>query len=195
MNVQESEDTLLTGLRNRDASAFETLFQTYSDRIYRLSLGLLTNESDAEAIVQETFIRVIEKIDQFEERSSIGTWIYRIAYNLSQDELRKRQRQISIERFDLDDYDSLCPKILTDWGNLPEQTYSNEELHALLTDSISKLPEALKTVFLLREIEGVSTIECGQILDLKPGTIKVRLHRARLTLREILASHFVEKEH
>ena len=101
-----NEQELLSALRNRDADAFAILFETYSDRIYRLAVGLLEDESEAEGVVQDAFIRLFEKLDQFEGRSKLGTWLYRVAYNLCQDRLRKR-RPVSSLAIDLDDDEAI----------------------------------------------------------------------------------------
>jgi RNA polymerase sigma-70 factor (ECF subfamily) len=182
---------LLIALRQRDPAAFAQLFELYSDKVYRLALGLLEDENEAEGVVQDAFMRLLEHLDQFEGRSKLGTWLYRVAYNLSIDQLRKRQQLLSL--VDEGDYESIpMPSVLTDWREVPETWLDSSELSAELDRAIASLPAKLKTVFILREIEGCSTAECSQILAISESAAKVRLHRARLLLRERLAEYVKE---
>jgi RNA polymerase sigma-70 factor, ECF subfamily len=187
-----NEQELLSALRNRDADAFAILFETYSDRIYRLAVGLLEDETEAEGVVQDAFMRLFEKLDQFEGRSKLGTWLYRVAYNLCQDRLRKR-RPVSSLAMDIDDDEAIpIPAIYVDWSQVPERYLSEAEITAELDRAIATLPSKLKAVFMLREIEGLSTKECAEVLEISDSAAKVRLHRARLLLREQLAMYFTE---
>jgi RNA polymerase sigma-70 factor (ECF subfamily) len=187
-----NEQELLSALRNRDADAFAILFETYSDRIYRLAVGLLEDEAEAEGVVQDAFMRLFEKLDQFEGRSKLGTWLYRVAYNLCQDRLRKRQ-PVSSLAIDIDDDEAIpVPAIYVDWSQVPERYLSEAEITAELDRAIATLPPKLKAVFMLREIEGLSTKECAEVLEISDSAAKVRLHRARLLLREQLAMYFTE---
>ncbi|GMQ78759.1 MAG: RNA polymerase sigma factor [Anaerolineae bacterium] len=187
-----SEQELLSALRNRDADAFAILFETYSDRIYRLAVGLLEDETEAEGVVQDAFMRLFEKLEQFEGRSKLSTWLYRVAYNLCQDRLRKR-RPVSSLAVDIDDDEAIpIPAIYVDWSQVPERYLSEAEITAELDRAIATLPPKLKAVFMLREIEGLSTKECAEVLEISESAAKVRLHRARLLLREQLAMYFTE---
>ena len=186
------EQELLAALRRRDATAFSQLFEAYSDRVYRLAVGLLENEVEAEGVVQDTFMRLIERLDQFEGRSKLSTWLYRVAYNLCQDRLRKR-KPISTLVEEVDDEGTIpTPTILIDWEQLPERCLTAAEISRELDEAIATLPPKLKAVFILREIEGVSTQACAEALDISVSATKVRLHRARLLLREQLATYFME---
>lgn len=181
-----NEQELIKALRRRDADAFTYLFETYSDRVYRLAFGLLENEDDAESVVQETFLSLFERLDQFEGRSKLSTWLYRVAYNKGVDLLRKRRPDTVVEA-DLEDDELPAPVILADWSQWPERLLSEAEIAAELDKAISSLPEKYRAIFLLREVEGLSTTETAQITNLTGSTVKVRLHRARLLLRERLA--------
>ena len=186
------EQELLAALRRRDAAAFSQLFEAYSDRVYRLAVGLLENEVEAEGVVQDTFMRLIERLDQFEGRSKLSTWLYRVAYNLCQDRLRKR-KPISTLVEEVDDEGTIpTPTILIDWEQLPERCLTAAEISRELDEAIATLPPKLKAVFILREIEGLSTQACAEALDISVSATKVRLHRARLLLREQLATYFME---
>jgi RNA polymerase sigma-70 factor (ECF subfamily) len=186
------EQELLAALRRRDEAAFSQLFEAYSDRVYRLAVGLLENEVEAEGVVQDTFMRLIERLDQFEGRSKLSTWLYRVAYNLCQDRLRKR-KPISTLVEEVDDEGTIpTPTILIDWEQLPERCLTAAEISRELDEAIATLPPKLKAVFILREIEGLSTQACAEALDISVSATKVRLHRARLLLREQLATYFME---
>ncbi len=188
MNEQE----MLAALRLRDPVAFSQLFENYSDKVYRLAVGLLENEEAAEGVVQDTFIRLFERLDQFEGRSKLGTWLYRVAYNLCHDRLRKRRPMSSLS-MEIDDDETLpVPTIFVDWSQVPERYLTEVEITAELDKAIATLPPKLKAVFMLREIEGLTTRECAEVLEISESATKVRLHRARLMLREELAAYFSE---
>ena len=186
---------ILAALRRRESEAFASLFEMYADKIYRLGLGLLENETEADGIVQDTFLRFIERLHQFEGRSKVGTWLYRVAYNLCMDRLRKRRPMLTWPTDNGDDELSIpIPVDLTDWQQAPETLFSQAELTTELANAISTLPDKLKAVFILREMEELSTKESAQILGITAGNVKVRLHRARLLLREKLADSFGKQE-
>lgn len=186
-----NEQELLTALRRGDADAFALLFETYSDKIYRLSVGLLENEAEAEGVVQDTFLRFFERLDQFEGRSKISTWLYRVAYNASVDQLRRHKPHLSMEFVDNDDLP--LPAVFADWSQWPERLLSEAEVTAELDKAISALPEKYRAIFILREIEGLSTQETAQVTDLSISAVKVRLHRARLILRERLTESLMTR--
>jgi RNA polymerase sigma-70 factor (ECF subfamily) len=186
-----SESELITALRQRDADAFAFLFENYSDRIYRLAAGLLGDEMAAEGVVQESFMRLFERLDQFEGRSKISTWLYRVAYNAAIDQLRKRRPIISLD-LEIEDEDLPQPVILIDWQHVPERLLTEAEIKTELDRAIAELPEKYRVVFILREIEGLSTKEASAITGMSTNLVKVRLHRARLILREKLAESLIQ---
>jgi RNA polymerase sigma-70 factor (ECF subfamily) len=185
---------LLVALRRGEAAAFQQLFDAYSDKIYRLTVGLLENETEAEGVVQDTFLRLIEHLDRLKGQANLGTWLYRVAYNASMDRLRQRRPLLPL-RTEVDDDDETAvpaPVILTDWRNVPEQGLIEAEVNAQLDKAIATLSEKLRAVFILYEIEGLSVEASADVLGISIGTAKVRLHRARLALREELAIYFSE---
>ncbi len=184
----QDDATLLARLRQRDSTAFRAVFEQYSDKIYRLAAGILQNETEADGVVQDTFMRLIEKIDTLKGTAKVGTWLYRVAYNLCQDRLRKRGRTQSLEQMN----DEIMPAILTDWSQTPQAALQSAELTALLTNAIDQLPLSYRTVLILRDVDGLSTRESADILDISISNVKVRLHRARLQLREILSETFTQ---
>jgi len=187
-----NEEELLIALRRRDPDAFTLLFETYSDKVYRLAVGLLEDETEAEGVVQDSFLRLFERLDQFEGRSKLSTWLYRVAYNLAIDRLRKRRPTVALaDEFEDDDLPS--PVILADWRDAPEQLLTAAEVTAELDKAIATLPPKYKVVFTLRDVEGLSTRETAVITNLSLSAVKVRLHRARLFLRERLAESLIER--
>ncbi|MBK8988508.1 MAG: sigma-70 family RNA polymerase sigma factor [Chloroflexi bacterium] len=189
MNNQWSDTELLAALRCREEAAFVYLFETYSDRLFRLAAGLLEDEEEAEGVVQETFLRLFERLEQFEGRSSLSTWLYRVAYNKSIDMLRRRRVTLSLDGT-MDDEAMVAPAILADWSEAPEKLVSQAEMTAELDRAMAALPDIYRVVFLLREMEGLTTEETAVITHLSISAVKVRLHRARLFLRERLAESY-----
>lgn len=184
---------LLEKLRQRSPQAFEELFDLYSDKIYRLALSILNDEDEAEDVVQETFLKFFEKLDQFEGRSKIGTWLYRTTHNASVDRLRLRKPSFSLNQVNQAEVpEAQLPAIFADWRAIPEEMATSAEIHQQLDAAIAALPETLRAVFILRDVEDLSTAETAEILSISIGAVKVRLHRARLLLRENLAGYFRE---
>lgn len=192
MNDWQDDDRLLAALRDKDGAAFRWLFNTYSDRIYRLAAGLLESDVEADGVVQDTFLKFIEKIDRFEGRSSIGTWLYRVAYNLCQDRLRARRPLTAIEQESRDDGEMPLPAIFVDWTHTPELLLDEEELQEALRQAVEALPITLRSTFLMRDVEGLSTADCAAALEISDSACKVRLHRARLQLREALSGRLID---
>jgi len=188
------DTSLLKALQAGDSSAFSTLFENYADRLYRLANGLVQQPEEAEDVVQETFIKAITHLDQFEGRSNLGTWLYRVAYNASLDRLRQRAESSLPDDgpYEEDEAQLLMPEVLVEWQT-PEDLVIDEQDRRFLDQSIRQLPQTLRTVFVLRDIDELSTAETAEILGLSISAVKVRLHRARLELRESLAVYFTER--
>jgi RNA polymerase sigma-70 factor (ECF subfamily) len=184
----------LDALRSGDPQALAALFEAYADRIYRLALSLLHDPSAAEDIVQETFVSAITHLDRFEGRSSLGTWLYRVGYNASLDWLRRRKDEPLPPDEPGDESDAVpLPRSLVEWTLTPESRQAEGEVAAELGRAIGELSEGLRVVFLLRDVDELSTQETAEALGLTEGAVKVRLHRARLALREKLSDYFAER--
>ena len=168
------------------------MVERYSGVVYNLALRLMRNDPmEAEDVLQETFISAFRALDRFEGRSLLSTWLYRIAYNAALMRLRKRElTTVSIDEPRETEEGDPIPRQLVDWGAVPDQVLLNRELRAALDVAVAALPETLRSVFVLRDIEGLSTAETAAILDLTETNVKVRLHRARLALRERLSAYF-----
>lgn len=191
--VEEAE--ILNIFHSEDPQpALAILFENYADAIYRLALSIVGDESLAEDIVQETFLSALTHRQQFEGRSKISTWLYRIAYNASHDRLRKKTEEpLPDEDGQADDETPLPhPKTIIEWRWMPEDILANREMRRELENAVKALPESLRVVFTLRDIEGLSTEETAEATGISEGAVKVRLHRARLELRERLSVYFSE---
>ncbi len=187
MTTDQAEETkLIARIQAGDKSACDECIALHSPAINRLLLRLLGNEQDAEDVLQETFLNAFRAIDNFEGRSSLSTWLYRIAYNAAMMRLRRPSAPtVSVEET-LDETPGYIPRQLFDWCCLPEETYDSEEVQTELRQAIAAMPETLQMVFLLREFEGMSTAETAVTLDISNSATKVRLHRARQWLRDTL---------
>lgn len=185
----------IKALRAGDRAEFARLVDAYSGALYRLALKMLGNPQDAEDVLQNTFLKALQGLKTFEGRSSLSTWLYRIAVNEALMLLRKHRPEVPItdtltKEEEGSDY---APVEFTDWCCLPEEEFVSAESRKTLDDAIRRLPETLRTVFLLRDIEGLSILETGEALGLTETAVKTRLLRARLRLRELLGSYYGER--
>jgi RNA polymerase sigma-70 factor (ECF subfamily) len=178
----------LDRLRERDPTAFGQLIETYSPRIYNLALKMLGNPDLAEDILQETFVNAYRAIDRFEGRAHVSTWLYRIAHNAVLMRLRKEKGIPDLKSLE-DDLDLDTVSVGEGWQDGPERQLLRSELLEEMDAALANLSEALRVVFVLRDIDGLSTAETAEVLDLSETAVKSRLHRARLALREQLAPY------
>jgi len=190
--MTDPSSALVDALRLRDPDALTTVFNTYADKIYRLAVSILHDEVQADGVVQNTFLALIKHVDGFESRASIGTWLYRVAYNECMGRLRKQRPQVDLDSM-LDE--DIMPTTFVDWNTLPDAVLGSSEALAEMKTAIDKLSPNLRAVFTLRDVEELSTAETAEILGISQSVVKVRLHRARLALREHLAHYFEEYAH
>ncbi len=195
MNDTDSDRALLARIRTGDKSACAECIELHSPGLYRVALRILGDEAEAEDALQETFLNAFKSINSFDGRSGLNTWLYRIVYNAALIRIRRRRPTVSVDEPALDEGGGELPKQLFDWCCLPEQDFDSSETRAQLEQAIGELPEKLKAVFVLRELEGLSTEATAQALDVSEEVVKTRLHRARLWLRERLSGYFVELAH
>lgn len=198
INDKAQQSEALEALREGDRAEFAQLVEQYSPMIYRLGLKMLNNPQDAEDILQETFIKAYKHIDKFDGRSSVSTWLYRIATNEALMSLRKKRPDtVSFDVPSIYESEPQEPLQIVDWCCMPEEEYLTAEGRMRLDQSAERLPESLRIVFVLRDIEGLSTRETAEVLDISEMAVKTRLSRARLRLREDLSTYYgklVEKE-
>jgi len=193
----ENEDRSIDikALKHGDQVELVRMVDLFSDSIYRVALRMLNNPADAEDVLQETFIKAFRALPGFEERSSLSTWLYRIAVNESLMILRKQKPDVAVaddEYIDNNESDSYPAFQILDWCCLPEDDFMTSEMHEILDQSIKSLPENLRLVFILRDIEGLSILETAETLNISEANVKIRLLRARLKLREKLSNYFSE---
>ncbi len=194
MNEQTKTNTL-EQLRNGDREAFARLVNDTSTQVFRVAMQILGNEQDAEDVLQETYLKAMKALPQFEGRSSLSTWLHRIAVNEALMIVRKRKNIImSVEENDLFDADEESEGMeIVDFCCLPEGELLTSESKRFMDRAIQKLPENLRTVFVLRDLEGFSIQETAESLKLTENNVKTRLLRARLKLRQELSGYFAEK--
>jgi len=177
-----------------DRAEFARLVDVYSGSIYRLGLKMLGNPQDAEDVLQNTFMNALVHLSSFEGRSSVATWLYRIATNEALMMIRKRKPEVSLEQESQDgeaeSIEDLKPTIFADWSGLPEEELLSMEGKNILDAAIQGLPETLRLVFILRDIEGLSIKETADTLNLTETNVKTRLLRARMYLRERLSTYY-----
>ena len=187
-------DISVEALKAGDRAEFARLVDLASVPIYRLGLKMLGNPQDAEDVLQNTFLKALQSLGNFEGRSSPLTWLYRIAVNEALMLIRRQRPQVEIAEEPQDGEGDLpTPVQLTDWCCLPESDFLTAESKRALDAAILKLPEKLRVVFLLRDIEGMSIQETSEALNLTETAVKTRLLRARLHLREQLSSYFTDR--
>ena len=189
MSNEISLEALIAG----DRAEFARLVDMYSSPIYRLGLRMLGTPQDAEDILQNTFLNAMLHLPKFEGRSSLLTWLYRIASNEALMLLRKKKPEVDLEDAESGEDEDLRPTQFVDWSALPEDELLSGEGRRTLDHEIQSLPETLRIVFLLRDVEGLSIRETAGALNLTEVNVKTRLLRARLFLREHLSSYYGER--
>ena len=187
LSVYDDEDTLLEGLRRKDRFACSCMLKRYAPRLYRLALQLTGDPDEAEDVLQEAFIRSCDKIDDFEGLSSLGTWLHRIVVTTGLMHLRRRKAASA--HITADDDNASVADTVADIARDPGGELLGMELREQVDRAVLALPDSLRAAFVLREIEGLSTREAAEALGIGESALKVRLHRARLALRETLTPY------
>ena len=185
-----AEDKRLINLaKNGDVTAFEKLIEIYQSKVYNLAYKMFGNPEDASDLAQEALIKIFKNISTFKEESQFSTWIYRIAYNLYVDELRKRKK-FDVQSIDEQYEDSNESKItIIDNRPTPEQYVENKEKAEIVHNAINKLSAEHKAAIILRDIDGHTYEEIAEIQNCSLGTVKSRINRARGQLKEILSEY------
>jgi RNA polymerase sigma-70 factor (ECF subfamily) len=193
-NVVSGEDLLVEKARRGDVEAFSSLMVKYERRVYRMARQITQNDEDAEDVLQDTFLKAYEHLKSFQGQSKFYTWLTRIAVNESLMKLRKRKsdRTVSLDDNIETEEESIVREIAV-WDGTPEERYGQEELRAILDDAVQSLKPIFRTVFILRDVEEMSTEETAEMLGLSIAAVKSRLLRARLQLREKLTRIFKRK--
>ncbi len=188
------EGDLITRAKAGDDTAFTELLTRYERKIYRLAKNITQNDEDAEDVMQEAFLKAYSHLDSFQGNSKFYTWIVRIAVNESLMKLRKRKsdKLVSLDE-QVDTGEDMVPREIAVWEDNPEAQYSQEELRGILDKSVESLAPIFRSVFVLRDIEDLSTEETAEALGISIPAVKSRLLRARLQLREKLTRLFRRK--
>ena len=189
------ESILVDAARTGDIGAFESLVRRYDRNVFRIAQHITQNREDAEDVVQDAFLKAYQNLGQFQGQSKFYTWLVRIAVNEALMRLRRRrpERMVSIDEDVKTEEDSM-PREIADWSPNPEQLYTQSELKDILGKTIQGLPPSFRTVFVLRDVEGLSTEETASALELSVPAVKSRLLRARLQLRERLNKYFKRRD-
>lgn len=176
-----------------DKRALSVLVNRYSERVYNLALRILRNREEAEDVLQDTFLTVIRKLHTFDGRSSFFTWVYRIATNSALMLIRKKKvRRSNMVESDSDmEFSDI--QNMVDWSQDPTFDLYNDEVRSKIDSAINKLDDKYRTVFVLRDIEGLSTRDTAEVLNITEENVKIRLLRARQKLRRELSDYFEER--
>jgi len=188
------ESALVAQAKSGDQNAFAELVNRYERKIYRLAKNITRNDEDAEDVLQDAFLKAYTHLDNFKGDSKFYTWIVRIAVNEALMRLRKRRTDRSVpldEPVDLGE--ETVQREIAVWEDNPEQQYSQEEWRRILDEAVDSLKPDFRTVFVLRDIEELSTEETAETLGISVPAVKSRLLRARLALREKLTRQFKRK--
>lgn len=186
--MSELEHSLLKRLRDRDERAFRELVAQHRDRVFNITYRMLGNRSEAEDVAQEVFITVFKQIDTFEERSKFSTWLYRVAVNHTKNRIKYLSRRQDKNKDELDDTTQTGSNgaIGQSMPRSPDAALAGVQMEEVLRQAVQSLDEEQRTVVILRDIEDMTIEEICEITGMPDGTVKSRLHRARLALRKKL---------
>ena len=192
----DQDYALIKAIQSGRKDRFSELVRRYERSLYNFGLKMCAEPRDAEDIVQDTFLNVYKYLDDFRYETKFKNWLYRIATSTCIKKRRKSkfapERELSLDEF-LPEDEAMVDRQIPTWATLPLDQVLNEELSRTLKQAIVQVPEKYRVVLVLRDIEGFSTEESAQILNISPANIKVRLHRARLFLREKLKTYFTDE--
>jgi RNA polymerase sigma-70 factor (ECF subfamily) len=195
-STPETDRALLARVRAGDAAALETLMVAYGSRVYRLALGITRSAADAEEVAQDVFLTICRRGESFEGRATLASWIYRVTANAALNKRRGKRHAVESS------LETLLPTyladghrvgareyLLADWSQDPERALLGQESRATLERAIAALPERYRAVLVLRDVEELTNETAAEILDETVASVKARLHRARMALREQLTRH------
>lgn len=185
LGFPETDAALVERVRRGDRSAFGELVKRYQGKAYRLALRFTGSAEEAQEVLQETFLNAFRSLESFRSESAFSSWLYRITVNAALMHLRKGRA--GPPRIGIDD---LPPSIGLVGGEWPDAATDRREVAEVLARAVEEMPEMVRAVFVLRDVEDLSTDQVAEILEITVPTVKTRLHRARLFLRERLARHF-----
>ena len=184
---KQTDSDLVREVKQGDPAAMEEIVKRYSNKVYNLAYHLTRDAHAAEEIMQDVFLTVIAKISTLTTEAYFSTWLYRVTTNAAYGYLRKEKKfseQTPVEDIDQEQF------LEYDWTNLPDDVLLSEESKEVLRRSIDSLPEAMRTVVVLKDVEGLKNEEIAETLGISVPAVKSRLHRGRLILRQLLSEYF-----
>ena len=191
--IKDNDFDLIQAINSGQTEKFHDLVKRYEQKLYNFSLRMCRNPSDAEDMIQDTFLNVFKYLKNFRHETKFKNWLYKVAASTCIKKRRKSKfapdKELSLDEF-LPNDEAEKPEHVPEWALLPLDKLLNDELSSVINKTIISIPKKYRMVIVLRDIEGFSTAETAQILNLSPSNVKVRLHRARLYLRDKLKGYF-----
>jgi RNA polymerase sigma-70 factor (ECF subfamily) len=191
--IKDKDFDLIQAINSGEVDKFQDLVKRYEAKLYNFSLRMCRDPSDAEDMIQDTFLNVFRYLKNFRHETKFKNWLYKVAASTCFKKRRKSKfapdKELSLEEF-LPKDETEKPDHVPQWALMPLDKLLNEELAGVINKTIITLPKKYRMIILLRDIEGFSTTETAQILNLSPSNVKVRLHRSRLYLRDKLKGYF-----
>ncbi len=184
--TRDEEAKIIRAVLDGNTNAFDDLVLEYQNRVYHITLKMTGNEEDAFDLSQETFLKAYRSLKSFRGEASFGTWLYRLASNLCIDFLRKKKRRGGAGILSLDEETGERPRELPDLRYEPQSELERKEVREKVRSGLRRLPEEQRLILVLRDVEGFSYQEIGEILKLEQGTVKSRIYRARARLAALL---------
>jgi RNA polymerase sigma-70 factor (ECF subfamily) len=186
------EQVLIGRVQAGDAEAFYQLVRPYERAVFLAAVAIVKNDADAEEVAQEAILKAFKALGRFRQEAKFSTWLIQIAINEAKMRLRKDRRHLyeSIDQGQQNDDGDYIPKDFADWREIPSQALERRELRDALTKALESLPEKYREILILRDVNHLSITETAQILRLSEANVKTRLSRARLQMRDALASGF-----
>ena len=195
--VKDEDFDLIQAINSGQVERFHDLVKRYEQKLYNFSLRMCRNQSDAEDMVQDTFLNVFRYLKDFRYESKFKNWLYKVGASTCFKKRRKSkfapEKELSLDEFRPSD-EAQPPEQVPQWALMPLDKLLNEELADAINQGILSIPKKYRMVIVLRDIEGFSTAETAQILNISPANVKVRLHRARLFLRDKLKGYFENEQ-
>jgi RNA polymerase sigma-70 factor (ECF subfamily) len=184
-----AERQLLRRLRERDERAFRELVEVHRNTVFNLTFRMLGNRAEAEDVAQEVFITVFKTIDSFREEAKFSTWLYRVTVNHCKNRIKYLARRHDRDRDELDETSQAAGDGAPTQARAPDRALEGAQLELLMQDAINTLDDEHRVLVVLRDVEDLTIEEICEITGLPDGTVKSRLHRARLALRKKLQRH------
>jgi RNA polymerase sigma-70 factor (ECF subfamily) len=188
--LNRTEEELIAAIKAGDTQLYHDLIRPHERSVYQMALSYMKNESDAEDVAQEAFVRAFRSLSTFRAEAKFSSWLISITVNEARNRLRRRSI-LHIDSLDAstEDGKAMSPALLRDWREIPSEALERKEIRELLQEAVENLPDKYRQVFLLRDVEELNVNDTAEALDISVPSVKVRLHRARMMLQQYLAPH------